>query len=288
MISAKNTDNKLRESILDVLSFFAIYKISLSDQEVLQYLPVRASIVGVRSHLRKLAARGKVKNLKNGTWGLKKQSYNRGSINNTKYKIGHWKTILRIIPYVKAVLLCSHDNLSGKKGPQLNIILITSPNRIYVSKYILDKYTALHKRLFKKRPVGVKFNFIFSTAGLRFVEEMGSTELSCTLWYILANPIIGKKVWENMLSHNDFIIRNLPNYPWIKQKPQYITSSNRYLDSLDNSGYRQYLKQAASNSELKDKDCLLRVRPDVYIVSEDNSSQIAELGKNFGKIREAA
>lgn len=286
MTKADETNRHLREAILDLLSFFAVYKLSLSAQEVLQYLPVKASSVGVKHHLDVLVKRGKLRQFKKDRYGIKKIDYS-GSNNTLQYSPSKsTKRLARLIsrvPFVKSVVFCS-DNLFDTNHNVQNLIVVTTPSRIYTTKDII---TRLQKIFGKNKPLGdVGCNIYFSTAGIRFSDLMAKSSLESTLWFALSKPLYGKDNWLSMLKNDKFVHSNLPNYAWPRLNLRIHTSTSKFLDDYDNKRYRNYLREMAAAADFQHSTSLLRVRPDVFIARRLHNTQTRKTHQSYMTIRE--
>ena len=292
MIKAKDTDRHLREAILNLLAYCAVFQLALSDEEILWYIPVKASSVGVRSHLRKLQKRGKIKQLKGGKFGIKSIKYpsqftRQQNIDQQMKKAKHWSYLFRLLPSVKAVIVSSDDLVrSTDSHSNAHYIFITLPNRIYITKGSLYYLLGLMR---KRRNASnnedcLYLDTFYTTAGLRFVENMGTDELSQTLWFILAQPVYGKQTWDLLIKNNPSLYKRLPNYPWQHHKSKIFSSFSQRLDKLDNSGYRKHLRHIADQSEFQDKKALLRIRPDALIARPSHNDKLAKIKSNYKDI----
>lgn len=284
MIKASDTDKRLRNSILDILSYMAKYKIALSDSEILHLLPVKASSVGVNSHLRILLSDGKIKKLRDNRYGLAKLKYPKRHrlalepkdiiLSKRTKRVVRWA---RLIPFIQSVVILSDDILlhhpSAQAEPRL--IFVTLPGRIYLAKDIIRRL--FYKSLSEKSDLQSQQNeyanscrdIYYSTAGIRFSEKMGSSDQERVLWFALAQPVYGQNTWQTVLQNNAYIFNHLPNYLWGNRQNKINVGMSRWLDRVDNTLYRNYLKETAALGKYKDPQSLLRIRPDVFIAKED-------------------
>lgn len=284
MSRAEETNRRLRESILDLLSLGALYGIGLSAEQIFAFIPQKASLVGVKTHLNLLIKRGKIKQFKNQHYGIKKTSYptHTKSLQPIPSRsVQRLSKLLSVIPFVKAVVLSS-DTVLGTEKPSL--IVVTTPNRIYITKDILSK---IQKTLGQNKPIGdIDCNIFYTTAGIRFSSLMAQTDLHTTLWFICANPIYGKKTWYGLLKNDKLIHGNLVNYAWPRQDVRIQTSTNKQLDNFDNKRYRHYLKQMSQIKDFQRSSSLLRVRPDVFIARKLHNDKIKNDNLLYKQIRD--
>lgn len=293
MNKPSETDRRLRNSILDILCYYSVFKVALTDQQILSLLSTRASMVGVRSHLRMLQKRGKITQLKSNLYSIKKLKYppQSGIGNHQQKVVAELKKNIRLIkllPFIKSIAITS-DSLLDKKANKLpRLVIVCSPNRIYVVMSILFGISRLLDTLHikNKRYFIDPLPMFFTTAGFSFVDQIGYDELSRVQWFGYSKPIYGELVWDATLRKNGFISKSLPNFTWKKQETKYITSYSQILDSYDNKKYRQWLRKMAKNDDYKKETALLRVRPDTFIAREGHFTQLDNVKEQLGKNRE--
>lgn len=282
------TDRRLRNSILDILCYYSVYKTALTDQQILSLLNVRANMVGIRSHLRMLQKRGKIIQSKNGLYSLKKIKYTNQSANLKRQRMTTSQLkksirIIKLLPFIKSIAITSDYLLDDQTNSLPKLIIICSPNRIYLTMTLLTLFNKV-LGIFSKntqKPYINPLPMFFTTAGFSFVDQMGYDELSRVQWFGYCKPIYGELVWDVALRKNDFISKNLPNYTWKRQDTKYITSFSQLLDNYDNMKYRSWLRMMADNNDYKKDTALLRVRPDSFIAREYHFDQLKSLQSNF-------
>lgn len=283
MTKPNETDRRLRNSIIDLMCFYSIFNIALSDQQILSLLGVKASMVGVRSHLRMLQKRGKITQLKDSLYVIKKLTYPPQSsiqkqqfniLKNTKRSV--W--LVKLLPFIKSIVVTSDYLLDEKIVKLPKLVIICSPNRIYLVMALLSTINKFLDaiRPNTKRPFADPMPMFFTTSGFSFVDQIGFDQLSRVQWFVYCQPVYGENVWEAMLKKNGFIHKNLPNFDWKKQDPRYVTSYSQILDNYDNKKYRQWLRKMAKDNNYKTESALLRVRPDTFIARENHFIQIKE------------
>jgi len=240
-----------------------------------------------------LQKRGKIIQSKNGLYNLKKIKYTNQSANLKRQRmtISQLKKSIRIIkllPFIKSIAITSDYLLDDQTNSLPKLIIICSPNRIYLTMTLL---TLINKLLggFSKnhqRPYINPLPMFFTTAGFSFVDQIGYNELSRVQWFGYSKPIYGELVWDATLRKNVFISKSLPNFTWKKQETKYITSYSQILDSYDNKKYRQWLRKMAQNDDYKKETALLRVRPDTFIAREGHFTQLDNVKEQLAKNRE--
>ena len=290
MSKPQDTNKRLRNSILDLLCYYAVFDLVLNDTQILSLLSAKASMVGVRYHLRMLQKRGKVECSKDGLYSIKKIKYqnqktvkkhHQRNIANAKHMV--W--LIKLLPFIKSVMVTSDYLLSTEDTKTPRLIILCSPNRLYITMDVLSmikKLSNIFQPKAKDRLVDPPPMF-FTTAGIKFAEEMGYDELSIAQWFVYSRPLYGKVVWETAIRNNPYVGRHLPNYIWKKQDTKYITSFSRILDHYDNRSYRRWLKAMAKNNDYKQALALLRVRPDAFIARRNHFGALKTVQYKFTK-----
>jgi len=265
-MSVAATEKKLRSAIISVICYGAIYGVAYTDNEILRYIPVKASIVGLRNHLARLQKRGIISVDKQGRYKLKSCSY---PPQRTQQK--NWQEIvhsakkhtrlLRAIPFIKSIVV-----LPQSDERSIRIAVIALPARLHLARLLVEKFFASRTlENSQKKQIEVIDTLYFTTAGLRFLDDFGFSDLDRTVCLLNAKPIFGEKVWQTMLEKNDYIRTQSPNYIWARNHTAVYASSIRFLDSYDDKAYRAFLRSMARKKEYRHGGALLRIRPDVII-----------------------
>lgn len=279
-------EERLRHHISEQLDFFAVFAVPLYDSEILHYLPVKTSLVAVRSHLKDMEELGLVYRRRDGRYGLRHVNYinyknqcdNRDRLLATARR---WGRIIGLIPSVKAVV--ASDSLawpSATPKSNINLIIVTTPSRLYITKALVHYLlSAIHMRAHKTDQAGrFTLGWFYTTAGLRFVEDIGP-EPYRSLWLARAVALYGEEVWENLLYRNSYINTRLPNFPWKHRENQIYAPLMASLEYVDDLGYRRHLSHVAGQQKYRADGALLRIRPDVII-------QAAGMGTHLARIKE--
>lgn len=212
----------------------------------MRYIPVKASIVGLRNHLARLQKRGIISVDKQGRYKLKSCSY---PPQRTQQK--NWQEIvhsakkhtrlLRAIPFIKSIVV-----LPQSDERSIRIAVIALPARLHLARLLVEKFFASRTlENSQKKQIEVIDTLYFTTAGLRFLDDFGFSDLDRTVCLLNAKPIFGEKVWQTMLEKNDYIRTQCPNYIWARNHTAVYASSIRFLDSYDDKAYRAFLRSMA-------------------------------------------
>jgi hypothetical protein len=284
-MSVAQTEKKLRASIVAIISYGALYGFAYTDTEILGFLNVKASIVGLRNNLSRMVAHGLLQIDKTGRYQLKSYKYP-----NQNTKQLSWQQIidsakkhtrlLKSVPFIKAIVV-----LPQSESQNIRIVVVTLPARLHIARLIVEKYFAGRSLTNSKgKQIEVIDNLYFTTAGLRFLEEFGWSDLDRIICLLSAKPIFGANLWNSLLEKNQFIRANSPNYLWPRSQPKVYASSIRTLDSFEDKSYRAFLRSMANKPEYRHGGSLQRIRPDV-IIADPYASRNNLLGQRFNQIK---
>lgn len=283
-MSAITTEKNLRSAIIQIISYGALYGAAYTDAEILEYLPVKASIVGLRNNLNKMVKRGTLHVDKAGRFKLKSVTYPSQTLKEknwnqiTKSARTHTR-ILRLVPFIKAIVV-----LPQSDERSIRIAVVALPARLHLARLLVEKFFARRTlQNSQKRQIEVVDTLYFTTAGLRFLEDFGWSDLDRIICLLSAEAISGKIVWQTMLEKNTFIRNASPNYIWPKTETRVYASSARRLDDFEDKAYRAFLRSMANKKEYRSGGALLRIRPDV-IIADPYAARKKLLQQRFDQI----
>lgn len=284
-MSAITTEKNLRNAIADIISYGAVYSKAYRDSEILQFLPVKASIVGLRNHLNRMVKRGILQTDKAGRFKIKSFNYPKLTIQEKNWHqiVSSAKKLTRLLtlfPFIKAVVV-----LPQSDERSIRIVVVALPARLHIARLIVEKFFAGRSlQNSQKRQIEVIDTLYFTTAGLRFLADFGWSDLDRIICLLSAEPVFGRELWNSMLEKNEFIRAGSPNYIWPRSDTKVYASSMRTLDSYEDKAYRAFLRSMASKKQYRHGGALLRIRPDV-IIADPYSTRKNMLQSQFAQIR---
>lgn len=223
----QQADWGLEAAILQVVTYFSLFKYPLSQWEVWSFLPHKAEILVVRQLLEQLVANGKLVK----KWGYyflpgqeaavecRQQRYP-AAIRKLKLaqRVANW---LRWLPGVQFVALA---NLMGaynlRAGGDIDLFIITRPGCLWVCRF----WAALGLQLLGLRPTPenrrdkICLSFWLSSNNLRIDRFKLPDEAGCPDWYYiywLANlrPLVEQGVsYQKIIKQNPWLKTYLPNW----------------------------------------------------------------------------
>lgn len=287
---AQQKEREIRESVLDLLAYFAIWDLRLDFDSLYSYLQVRASHLAVKKQLLNMQKRGKISLVK-GKYGLAKYKYpSQEQFGKQQAKLMtkamRWSNLLKLLPSVKAIAVVNsvaYGNVHSQSD--IDLFVITSANRIFITKGVLMYTLKLLRQLETQDRSAGRFSLgmFVTTKGVKLEKDiMKVNDPDLVFRMVTAKPTYGKKVWFSILKSDPYLYEKLPNYVWPKTQIRIHGSGFRVLDRVDNIGYRRHLRHTAGQAKSHHPDAFIRVRPDIInLHHKGTSAQIADKWKQI-------
>lgn len=288
---AQQKERQIREGILDLLAYFAIWGIMLDFNTLYQYLQVNTSHLAVKKQLGNLIKRGKVKQ-QGDLYGLTKHVYPNQKTqqqHQTKLlqKAKRWSRLFGLLPSVKAIAVVNSAAFGNVHAESdIDLFVVTSPNRIFLTKGLLMYGLRALKQLEDNTTSAERFSLgmFITTHGVKMEKDMMKVnDPHLTYWLITAKPVYGHQTWYSVLRKDPYLEKKLPNYVWPKTGVRIYGSGWRALDRLDNVGYRRHLRHTASQPKSHNDIAFIRVRPDIINLHHKGTS--GEIAEKWQQIR---
>lgn len=282
---AQQKEREIREGIIDLLAYFAVWDLRLDFDTLYSYLQVRAGHLAVKKQLSNMQKRGRVSLVKGG-YGLAKYKYpNQAKFSSGQAKLllkaKRWSRLLGLLPSVKSVAVVNsvaYGNVHSQSD--IDLFIVTAPNRIFITKGALMYTLKLLRQLESQdKPAGrFSLGMFVTTKGVKLEKDiMKVNEPDLVYRMITAKPTYGNKVWYSVLKADPYLYEKLPNYVWPKTEIRIHGSGFRALDRVDNIGYRRHLRHTANQAKSHHPDAFIRVRPDIInLHHKGTSAQIAD------------
>lgn len=293
-MSIRKTQQKeksIRLAILDLLAYYAIWGLTVEFNRIYTTLHIKSGHLAVKKQLDTLIKMGKIKQIK-GEYGLSQINYPSQQQMQQKRaellkKARRWTKFFRLIPSVKAVVVINSIAIGNPHDESdIDLFIITSPNRIFLTKGFLMYFLRLVRQLEDQHSSAGKFSLgmFLTTKGIKMDKDMMKiNEPHLVHWAISGVPLYGSEVWYSILKNDSYINSKLPNYVWPKMPMRIYGSGVSYLDRLDDIAYRKHLKHTASQAKTHHPDAFIRVRPDIINLHHKGTSHI--IAENWSKIR---
>ena len=282
---AQLKEKQVSESILDLLAYFAVMNIRLDFDTLYSYLSIKTGHLVVKKQLRSLMRQGKVQCIDN-LFGLKGYKYTSQKIPRAHRaillkKARHWSRLIRLVPAVKSIVVINsvaYGNVHS--GSDIDLFIVTSPNRIFLTKGFLMYFLKLIKQLEDQQVSAGRFSLgmFVTTKGVKLEKDMMKVNNPALAPQMITGiPVYGADIWYGILKNDPYLQAHLPNYIWPKTSIRIHGSGIKLLDKLDDIGYRRHLSHTASQPKTHHPDAFIRVRPDIInLHHKGTSAQIAE------------
>ncbi len=289
---AQQKEKQIRDSVLDLLAYFAIWGLKLDFNTLYQYLQVNTSHLAVQKQLNGLVKRGKVKKTGN-LYGLAKHSYpNQKKQTDMQARLlkkaKRWSRAIGMVPFVKSVAVvnsAAFGNVHNKSD--IDLFVITTPNRIFLTKGLLMYGLKLLKQLEDNNQSAGRFSLgmFVTTHGVKMEKDMMKVnDPHLAYWLATAKPMYGTSTWYYVMKKDPYLQQKLPNYVWPKTGIHMYGSGWRFLDKVDNIGYRRHLRHTAGQPKSHTGQAFIRVRPDIINLHHKGTS--AEIAEQWREIRQ--
>lgn len=282
---AEQKEKAVREAVLNLLAYYAIWGVRLDFPTLYSYLQVKAGELMVKKQLESLVKQGKV-TMVDGRYGLKKQRYPSSDERNLHQqkllkKAKRWGRVIGALPFVKSVSVINSVAIGNVHDESdIDLFVITSPNRIFLSKGILMYGLKLFRQLEDQYKSAGRFSLgmFITTKGAKMDKDMMKVNEPHLIYYIIsAVPVYGEEVWYEIIRRDSYIDERLPNYIWPKHDNRIYGLGWSVLDKLDEIGYKRHLKHTSSQAKTHHPDAFIRVRPDIInLHHKDETTKIAE------------
>jgi len=282
---AQLKEKEVSRSIIDLLAYFAVMNIRIDFDTLYSYLPIRTGHLVVKKQLRSLIRQGKVQCIDN-LFGLKGHKYTSQKIPRARRaalikKAQRWSLLMRLLPAVKSIVVINSVAYGNvHKDSDIDLFIVTSPNRIFLTKGFLMYFLRLIKQLEDQQVSAGRFSLgmFMTTKGVKLEKDMmkvNNPDLAPRM--ITGIPVYGADTWYSILKNDPYLQSQLPNYIWPKTSIRIHGSGIKLLDRLDDIGYRRHLSHTASQPKTHHPDAFIRVRPDIInLHHKGTSAQIAE------------
>ena len=237
---AELKEKAVREGILNLLAYFAVMNLRLDFDTLYSYIQVRSGQLMVKKQLDVLMKQGKIK-IVEGRYGLAKHKYpSQEKMLKMQAKLlkkaNRWGRIIGLIPFVKSVVVINstaYGNVHDESD--IDLFIITTPNRIFLTKGILMYSLKALRQLEDQYVSAGRFSLgmFLTTKGVRLDKDiMKINEPDLVYRMITCKPVYGDRVWYQLLKNDPYMFSRLPNYFWPKIENRIFSSGFMFLDKL--------------------------------------------------------
>lgn len=285
----------IQSAILDCLSYYAVFGLRLNSKQLFELIHCKATVVAVESALTSLRRKKVVAGYKDGSFGIAGHHYPKQgahSIQQAKLlsKAKRLSKALQFIPWIKSVVVINsvaYGNCTDKSD--IDLLFVTTPHRLYITKGIVyHLLNILRLRETSTQKAGrFSTGWWLTTNGVKFERDlMPTADLQLPYWCIMAKPVYGDRIWEQLLASSQFLRDQFPNYSFKHHGLPIHLFHMGWLDRLDSRGFRMHLRHVALQEKYKQPNSFLRVRPDLIVQNSDAKAQLKKISNKYLAIHE--
>lgn len=289
----EKAERKTEQAILRLMAYYAVHGLPISEAEMNRYVGIKTGHLAIKEALRELTESKQIKLDSSGYFRLPKHTYHDREITNKRQnellaKAKLWGRLIGLLPFVKAVVVVNSAAI-GNVGAEsdIDLFIITKPNRIYITKGVLMYGLKFMQQLetIERKAGQFSLGMFATTAGVNWQRDvMAENDPHLGYWLMLAKPVYGASTWYDMLKSSSYIQDGFPSYVWPKSEIRVYSGGVTWLDQLDNKGYRTHLKHTAGQPKMHTKAAFVRVRPDMLnLHALDQSAKISRQYKRIVK-----
>lgn len=284
-MNALEKENTIREAILDMVAYFAVFGLTVSFDRLNAFLSVKASHLAVQAMLRDMLASGELVQIDDeyGLAGvrytdLQKQKTQREYLLRRARKLGR---VIGKLPFVKAVCVVNSVAIGNAHADSdIDLLVVTTPGRVFVAKGFLWKTLGWLKLLETSERTAGRFSLgmFLTTRGVTVKRDiMHENQPHLIYWLMTAVPVYGRRQWLEILQASPYVRVQAPNYLWPRGGRAIDRAGMKWLDSLDDRGYKIHLRHTSQQKKNLKPAAFIRVRPDIInLHALDRSRAIAE------------
>lgn len=282
---AELKEKTVREAILNLLAYFAVWGIGINFDKLFKLLEVKTGELMVKKQLSLLIKAGKIKEIE-GQYTIIGQKYPledfRKSLQRRLLKKAKvWGVVMGLLPFVKSIAVVSSVAIGNvHEESDIDLIIVTSPNRAFITKgllmYILKMFGQIRDQY--NSAGRLCLSTFITTKSIKMEKDIMRTNDPHLVYFMAAaKPIYGPNIWWNLVKNDDYLRFRLPNYIWPKNDNRIYGNGLKILDIIDDIGYRRHLKHTANQPKSHHPDAFIRIRPDIInLHHKDATTKIAE------------
>lgn len=280
-MSAEQKESTIREAILDLVAYFAVFGLPVHQDRLISLLSVRASHLAILTIAQQMVDDGKLIHIEDA-YGLANVHY--ADIEQMRM---HCEYLLRkahrvgklvgLIPFVKAVCVMNSVAIGhANEDSDIDLLIVTTPGRIFIANSVLTKLFSLIRIIETSEHRASRFslNMLLTTRGVVFEKDiMQENEPDLVYRMMTVVPVYGERRWYEVLRASSYLKAAVPNYLWPTGNRTIDRSGWKLFDRLDDRGYRTHLKRTSRQKKNLQPEAFIRVRPDIINLQADDATK---------------
>lgn len=284
-MNAQDKEQTIREAILDMVAYFAVFGMPVSIERLNALLSVKASHLAVQAMAREMVEAGDLVRVNDdfGLPGVRYVDLHKAQAHR-EYLLGRARKLARVLakmPFIKAVCVVNSVAIGNvHEDSDIDLLVVTTPGRVFVAKGLLWKTLGWAKLLETEEKKAGQFSLgmFLTTRGVTFERDiMHENDPHLIYWLMTAVPVYGARRWYEILQASPYVRLHAPNYLWPKGGRSIDRAGMKWMDSLDDRGYKIHLRHTSKQAKNLRSEAFVRVRPDVInLHALDESRAISE------------
>ena len=284
-MNAQDKEQSIREAILDMVAYFGIFGLPVTNDRLVSLLSVKASHLAIQSIAQDMVRAGELVMVEDSYGlsgieyrGLEKMAMRRQELMERARRVGR---IIGLLPFIKSVCVINSVAIGNvHEDSDIDLLIITTPGRVFVAKGLLWKLFHWFKIIETEERKAGQFSLgmFLTTRGVVFERDIMQENVPDLVYRLITvEPVYGARRWYEVLRASPYMKAAVPNYIWPTGNRTIDRSGWKLLDRLDDRGYRIHLKHTSTQKKNLQPEAFVRVRPDIInLHALDRTKAIAE------------
>ncbi|MDQ5944006.1 MAG: hypothetical protein QG658_72 [Patescibacteria group bacterium] len=290
-MNAQDKEQTIREAILDMVAYFGIFGLPVTNERLVGLLSVKASHLAVQSIAQDMVRSGELVMVEDCYGlagveyrGIEMMAMRREALMRKAHRVGR---IIGLLPFIKAVSVINSVAIGNvHEDSDIDLLIVTTPGRVFVAKGLLWKvFHWLRIIETEERKAGqFSLGMFLTTRGVMFERDiMQENEPDLVYRLMTVEPVYGARRWYEILRASPYMKAAVPNYIWPTGNRTIDRSGWKMFDRLDDRGYRIHLKHTSTQKKNLLPEAFVRVRPD--IINLHALDQTRDIAQRWRKLR---
>jgi predicted nucleotidyltransferase len=284
-MNALEKESSIRDAILDMVAYFAVFGVPVSFERLNALLSVKASHLAVQSIAQGMVRSGELVKIEDEYGlagveyrGIEMKAMRREELMRKARRVGR---MIGLLSFIKAVCVINSVAIGNPhEDSDIDLLIVTTPGRVFVAKGLLWKmFHWLRIIETEDRKAGqFSLGMFLTTRGVVFERDiMQQNEPDLVYRLMTVEPVYGARHWYEVLKASPYIKAAVPNYLWPKGARNIDRAGMKWLDKLDDKGYKIHLRHTSQQKKNLRPAAFVRVRPDIInLHALDQTRRIAE------------
>lgn len=285
-------ESSIRDAILDMVAYFGVFGVPVSFERLNALLSVKASHLAVQSIAQDMVRSGELVMIEDKYGlasveyrGIEMKAMRREELMRKARRVGR---MIGLLSFIKAVCVINSVAIGNPhKDSDIDLLIVTTPGRVFVAKGLLWKMFHWLRIIETEDHKAGQFSLgmFLTTRGVVFERDiMQQNEPDLVYRLMTVEPVYGARRWYEVLKASPYMKAAVPNYIWPKGGRSIDRAGMKWLDSLDDRGYKIHLRHTSQQKKNLMPAAFVRVRPD--IINLHALDQTRRIAKAWRKLRD--